>query len=85
MTQDIRDQAVRLLLRQIKSTADPATITDDRSVEDLGMSSLDLVHLMYDLEEALGIELDPEEMMDIGTVGDLVGALVDKVSAKAVG
>jgi acyl carrier protein len=84
MTQNIRPQALSLLMIQLKSEVDATSIADERSIEDLGLSSLDLVNLMYDLEEAFNIELDPEEMLSIGTVGQLMAQLEAKVAARSL-
>lgn len=83
MTPDaIREQAVRLLLAQLKLDTDPAALPDSQSTDGLGLSSLKLMNLMYDLEEAFGIELDPEEMLGLGTVGEIVAVLRQKVAAQ---
>ncbi len=83
MTQDeIRETALRVLLSQLKLEVDPATITDDRTTDSLGLSSLKLMNMMYDLEEAFAIELDPEEMLELSTVGQLVAALCRKLAER---
>ena len=83
MTQDdIRETALRVLVAQLKLEIDPATITDDRSTDSLGLSSLKLMNMMYDLEEAFAIELDPEEMLELSTVGELVAALRRKLAER---
>lgn len=83
MTQDeIRDNALRVLLAQLKSDADPASIADDRSTDSLGLSSLKLMNMMYDLEEVFDIELDPEEMLELSTVGEIVAVLSRKVAER---
>ncbi len=83
MTQDeIRETALRVLLSQLKLEVDPATITDDRTTDSLGLSSLKLMNMMYDLEEAFTIELDPEEMLELSTVGQLVAALCRKLAER---
>ncbi len=83
MTQDdIRETALRVLVAQLKLDIDPATITDDRSTDSLGLSSLKLMNMMYDLEEAFAIELDPEEMLELSTVGELVAALRRKLAER---
>lgn len=80
MTHDeIRETALRVLMAQLKLDVDPSTIADDRSTDSLGLSSLKLMNMMYDLEEAFAIELDPEEMLELSTVGQIVGALCRKL------
>ena len=84
MTQDdIRETALRVLLSQLKLDVDPATIGDDRTTDSLGLSSLKLMNMMYDLEEAFAIELDPEDMLELSTVGELVAALRRKLAERS--
>ena len=40
--------------------------------DDLGVDSLDLLELVMAFEEEYNIELNPEELEDIQTVGDVV-------------
>lgn len=44
-------------------------ITRDTTFESLGIDSLDMVEMVMDLEEELGVELETEEKMT--TVGEL--------------
>lgn len=79
---DIRATALQVLAAQLKLDVDPSTITDDRTTDSLGMSSLKLMNMMYDLEEAFAIELDPEEMLELSTVGEIVATLCRKLDAR---
>ena len=48
---------------------DPATVTADSTLDDLGIDSLDTVELICDLEERCGIEMGyPEGLNSIGDV-----------------
>lgn len=55
-------------------------LTLDSSFRDLGIDSLDLVDLVFELEEEIGVEFDDEELMSITTVKDLL-TLIDKKTA----
>jgi acyl carrier protein len=81
MGTDTRQQTIKILTEELKLNIDPATISADRLIEDLGMSSIHLMNVMYDLEEAFHIRLDPEEMLAIGTVGHLLDLLDSKIAA----
>jgi acyl carrier protein len=52
----------------------PLTL-DTRLREDLGADSLDLVELVFDLEQAFGVPLDEADVADLHTVGDVVRRL----------
>lgn len=52
---------------------DDVDITEETSFkDDLGVDSLDLLELVMAFEEEYNIELDPEELEGIQTVGDIV-------------
>lgn len=52
---------------------DDVEITEETSFkDDLGVDSLDLLELVMAFEEEYNIELDPEELEGISTVGDIV-------------
>lgn len=52
---------------------DDVEINEETSFkEDLGVDSLDLLELVMAFEEEYNIELDPEELEGIATVGDIV-------------
>lgn len=44
-------------------------------MEDLGADSLDLYQVVMELEDKLSIELDPEEVQNIKTVGEALEIL----------
>ena len=48
---------------------DVSEITMDSKFQDLGIDSLDMVEMVMDLEEELGVELETDEKMT--TVGEL--------------
>ena len=41
-------------------------------VEDLGLNSVSYFSIMFDLEDAFGVEISDEDAIGIKTVGDLV-------------
>ncbi len=51
----------------------PENITEDsRLVEDLGLTSFDIMSMLGELEDTLDVEIDQEEAVKIVTVGDAV-------------
>lgn len=69
------DKAVELL------EVDPALLGDDMPFEGLGVDSLALVEYALALEDVFDVEIPEEEVSELATVGELVDALVLKVSA----
>lgn len=55
---------------------DSASIDDDaRLLEDLGINSLDMADLSFEIEEAMGIEIE-EDFSKLYTVRDIAAAVV---------
>lgn len=55
---------------------DPALVTEDSTIESLGIDSLDMVELVCEMEDRMGIDFgDPE---NLNTVGD-VAAYADSL------
>ncbi len=50
---------------------DITTVTDDSVLTELGLDSLDLVEIMLEIEDALGVEFENEEILALRTVGDV--------------
>jgi len=51
-------------------------LTIDTSFKDLGVDSLDLVDLVFELEEEIGVQFEDEELLQLKTVNDLL-TLID--------
>lgn len=58
---------------------DPDEISRDATLADLEIDSLDLVELAQIAEENWGVQLQPEDMKDVQTVGDALDAVIAKV------
>lgn len=59
-----------------KQDIDPASVNEDSTFEDLKIDSLDLVEMVCELEDRLGIDFgDPEGLKTIGDVVKYVDAL----------
>ena len=53
-------------------------LTKESNFKDLGIDSLDLVDLVFELEEELGVEFDDSELMQLKTVQDLLNLIDSK-------
>jgi acyl carrier protein len=72
----LRDQVIRRLLTASDAKVAAADVTDATSLrEDLDISSLILITLASELEGALGIDFEDEELSRIRTIGDLFEAI----------
>jgi acyl carrier protein len=59
-------------------TGEGSKITMDSNLKELGLDSLDLVEIVLDGEERLGITFDNEELLTFVTVGDVVRSAESK-------
>ena len=58
---------------------DPAEITPDATFESLGIDSLDVVEMIMDLENELGVELEVEDQQ-ISNFGELAAFIDSKLN-----
>lgn len=58
---------------------DPSEITPDATFESLGVDSLDIVEMIMDLENELGVELEIEDE-SITTFGEMAAFIESKVN-----
>ncbi|MEM9160688.1 MAG: phosphopantetheine-binding protein [Verrucomicrobiota bacterium] len=48
------------------------------TVEDLGLDSLTILDLLYDIEEVIGIHLEAKQVLKITTVGEITSLLIQE-------
>ena len=54
-------------------------VTDDLELATLGLSSLEVMELVYDAEDELDIVVDEDSLADVTTIGELMVALATDV------
>ena len=57
-------------------------ITLDSSLEALGISSLDSISLVFDIEDKYGVEVPNEDLKKVRTVGDIVDGVDALIQTK---
>lgn len=63
-------------IRSVSAIARVTTITSEsRLLEDLALDSLDLVAVILRLQDEFGVEIDPDEITELRSVGDLIASL----------
>ncbi len=71
-------------IRSVSAVARVTTITaNSLLLQDLSLDSLDLVAVILRLQDEFGVEIDPDEIPTLRTVGDLVASLDKHVRAAA--
>ncbi len=71
---DTMEEVKKILAKRV----DISDLTLDSSLTDLGLDSLDLVEIMLEIEETLGIEFDNEEIAHLHSLKEVV----DLIDAK---
>ena len=82
---DVADKIIAILKKNMKEQ--PETISLDTKLSDLEIESLDLAVIVFDIEDAFGIQIpynaneDVQDFATVGSVVDRVKALVDTKAA----
>lgn len=82
----IREQVFAIIAKQVK--AEPADIHDDSTLKQLGVSSLDAIEVIFDIEDHFGITFPEQEggpSFDNDTAGQLVAAVDTALKAAGRG
>jgi len=82
------DQLTTEIIDKIKAHAEPgdAEITTKTELTALGIHSLELTEIIFDLEEKYGIEIDmntADAWSNLKNVGDMIEAVRDLIAKKA--
>jgi acyl carrier protein len=81
---DVADKITAILKKNMKEP--PETISLDTKLSDLDIESLDLAVIVFDIEDAFGIQIPynaNEDVQDFATVGSVVERVKALVDAKA--
>jgi acyl carrier protein len=75
---DVIDRVKKIVVERLE--VDAEKVTEKASfIDDLGADSLDLVELVMAFEEEFGIEIPDDVQEQIGTVGDAVKFIKERV------
>ena len=67
------EQVERKIQKKLKGQLPPNLVLDaDTQLDDLGLSSLQLAEIVFELEEENGVEFDPAQAADVKTLGGLI-------------
>jgi len=62
---------------------DRAALTREATLEDLGISSLDVISMLFELEERWGVRIEEADMPEMTTLGEMVDFLLSRINAEA--
>ena len=78
---EILDQLRNTMKDSSPIPADWDTLTEDTTIGELGFDSLSILDLIYDVQQAFGIDFEAEELVNINTVGELAEYLEETLKA----
>jgi acyl carrier protein len=76
-----RDSVLDIIAEE--SLVERSTLTPDATLESLGIQSLDIISIVFALEDRFGIVLEQSEFEGVTTVDQLVDIIVNKANAAA--
>jgi acyl carrier protein len=59
-----------------------ARLTRDATLTDLGISSLDVITMLFELEEKYGVVIEEGDMPQMSTLGEMVDFLLARINAE---
>ena len=81
---EIQKKLTDILAKHV--TMDPSNVTLDKHLKfDLGLDSLDVAEMVYEIEETFGITVSDESADKIQKISDMVDFISDKMSAVSDG
>ncbi len=97
MTVETLDEVKRIVAKGLRVPIEQ--LTDDTRLEDLGAESLDIIEIVYDIEEKFGIDVTikpgdsslrlkseasgAESMVELGTIAEIARVVESLVAAKS--
>jgi len=67
-----------------EAIVDRTTLKREAALGDLGISSLDLITMLFELEERYGVVVEEAEMPQMANLGELVDFLLSRINAEPV-
>lgn len=62
---------------------DRKTLVREATLADLGISSLDVISMLFELEEKYGVVIEEGDMPTMSTLGDMVDFLLARINQEA--
>ena len=77
---EIIEKLRAIVLRNSQSDLGRRAVGEQDRIDSLGIDSLAMLDLIYDLQQEFGMEMDPQDLIPIATVGDLVTLIEGRIS-----
>ena len=79
--EDILGKLRGIMGRTSQAAVDWDRVGEQNTIASLGIDSLAMLDLMYDLQQEFGIEFEPQDLVNVATVGDLAGFIEKRMRA----
>jgi acyl carrier protein len=66
-----------------ETLVEPAKLTRDAVFADLGLQSLDVVSVLFEIEERYGVVIEEEEVPPVTTLGGVLDFLLGRINGAA--
>lgn len=81
----IREDILAKLKETMETSApvpmDWDAISEETTIGELGFDSLSILDLIFDVQQAFGIEFEAQELVNVNTVGELADFLEEELQA----
>ena len=81
MRDDVLQRLRRLMARTAQVDVEWGKVGPDAPIADLGIDSLAMLDLIYDVQQEFGLEFDPQQLVRVRTVGELAAFLEERMDA----
>ena len=75
------DSETILAIMAKEAALDPSKLTPNATLEDLSITSLDVLNILFAIEDKYHLEFEPAEFEKVRTVQDFTGVVFAKASA----
>ena len=65
-----------------EAIVDRKLLTRDATLADLGISSLDVISMLFEVEEKYGVVIEEGDMPQMSTLGEMVDFLLARINAE---
>jgi acyl carrier protein len=70
-------EKIRKILKE-KLDTDPKDVLPQKALTELGLDSLDMYEMIYEIETEFGVKIPDSEIANLTTVGDLINFIDSK-------
>lgn len=81
MIEDDELTVLQLLQKTCNKSGDAITVTRDQRLSDLGIDSMKMVEITFELEKHFGTEMHETALSQVVTVADLINMVLSAVPA----